>query len=287
MASSLKKHVAILPCRGIGDSLLLTILAHRLTEAGYVVTLVHPDIGELSSWFPHLLFAKEISLSSMDWIIVENDNSSFISSLKKTYPESLTILYPTYSKAKHGPLSPLDRVCNPSLSMAENMGIIAASFLSSSNTSSDNGITPLEGLVFRKYPRRILLHTTSSEEKKNWPLPYFQHICQALKKRGYDPVFVPKFPSLSSLAAYIYESGFVIGNDSLVCHLASNLGLSTLVIADCQKRMALWRPGWKKGDVIALPSYLSSFHLLKKNWKYCIRPWYVLKEFDRIINESL
>jgi ADP-heptose:LPS heptosyltransferase len=95
----------------------------------------------------------------------------------------------------------------------------------------------------------------------------------------------PKIHSLSELAEMVYESGYVIGNDSLLGHLASNLHIPSLIIANDRKRMRLWRPGWLKGEVIT-PSNTPFCYLLLKlnrsNWKHTISVKEALSIFKKL-----
>jgi heptosyltransferase-3 len=137
-------------------------------------------------------------------------------------------------------------------------------------------------LNHRLHRRRVLIHHTSSLEDKNWLKEKFQEVALGLKRRGYEPVFVPEFSSLDDLAAYVYQSGYVIGNDSLVGHLASNLQIPTLIVADKEERMKLWRPGWLEGSVVTLAPWIPSWKFFEKNWKYFISSGRVLRTFDEL-----
>ena len=290
---------AVLPAAGIGDALLMLIASHQLQLSGCQVTTFHSALPELSSWFPTHHFASPPpleALSSFDRIIVENDNSPKMDQLRTAFREKLTIFYPTYSLQKHGPLSPLDRAFSPTLSMAEN---IARSF--SPTTSKENGITPPKSLQHRLYPKRVILHPTSSQNQKNWLPERFLQLATQLKKIGYDPIFtlspaeraqwlfleergfsMPKLPTLASLAALIYEAGSIIGNDSLVGHLASNLAIPALIIASDPKRMRLWRPDWRPAQLLFPPSYLPNWKGLRlrdTQWQRWISVRSVLQAF--------
>ncbi len=273
------RKIKILPCKGIGDALLMLIAAERLHSAGYDVTTIHPKLPELQNWFPHLKLGTEWAFSDDEWIIVENDNSERVNALKKEQRDRVSIFYPTYLASKHGPLSPLDRVFDANKPMAENIATSIASLLEIEK-SKENGITAPSHLTHRLHRQRVLIHHTSSLEDKNWLQEKFQEVAQGLKRRGYEIVFVPEFPSLDDLAGYVYQSGYVIGNDSLVGHLASNLQIPTLIIADKEDRMKLWRPGWLEGSVVTLAPWIPSWKFFEKNWKYFISSGRVLRAFD-------
>ena len=91
---------------------------------------------------------------------------------------------------------------------------------------------------------------------------------------------VPFFESLSNVAAYVYESHSMIGNESGISHLASNLGLHTTVIAGNAKRIEQWRPGWSAGRVITPPSWvpnIKGLRLRENRWQLFIPTQTILK----------
>ncbi len=301
---------AVFPSRGIGDALLMMIASHQLKEKGYFVTTYHDFLPELLPWFPgheiHPTYAKNLSetLDSCDLIIAENDNSSRIKQLIETCRERLSIFYPTYLGTKHAPLSSLDFVFNADLPMAENIALCTAKLMHLPSPSKDNGITAPPSLVFCSKQTQVLIHPTSSCPTKNWKRAGYLKVASMLKKKGLNPLFcvgpeehsewkcieqegfcLSHLPTLADLATLVYESGFVIGNDSLIGHLASNLGIPTLIIANDEKRMRLWRPGWHPGQLVLPPSYLPNWKFLRlkdRRWQSFISARKVFKHFDTL-----
>lgn len=288
------KTAAVIPSKGIGDALLMMIASHHLLKAGYHVITYHPQLPELQRWFPEHHFEKypPEDLSHFDFVIFENDNSPRIQKL----PQG-SIFYPTYNALKHGPLSQLDCVFNPDLPMADNIAQAIAQLLQLPGVSKDNGFIPPKDILHRSNERRIVLHPLSTKEEKNWPKEKYLKIAADLKKNGYETVFAvaPEelldweeacaFPNLDALASFLYESAYMIGNDSLLGHLASNMHIPTLIIANDAKRMRLWRPAWRLGMVITpsplLPNW-KGLRLRGKHWKRWISPQKVLRAFDRL-----
>lgn len=290
---SQKHKCAVLPAAGIGDALLMLIASHQLQQQGWQVTTFHHALPELATWFSTHHFAPTPTLDTLetyDRILVENDNSPRIVQLCARYRDKLSIFYPTYQPQKHAPLSPLDHAFSPHLSMAENI----ARALSA---SKDNGITAPAGLQKHLHPKRIVLHPTSREAQKNWFPHRFLKLAQRLKQLGYEPVFsvspaereqwlfvqqhgfaLPQLPSLASLATLIYESGALIGNDSLAAHLASNLAIPALVITNDPIRLRLWRPDWLPAQIIFPPFWLPK-HWRHAQWQRWISVRSVLKAF--------
>ena len=298
------KTAAVLPALGIGDALLMMIASHQLKMEGYRVTTFHDALPELSDWFPgHELRPRaEISLESFDLIIAENDNSPKIKELIDLFRPRLSLFYPTYSSSKHAPLCIQDHAFDPDLTMADNIAEATASMLELPFASKKNGIVPLAGLLHRGKKERILIHPTSRVPAKNWKAKKFIRLAHRLKNQGFEPLLcvgpnekmewkklqkeglaLAEAPTLSALAALVYESGFLIGNDSLAGHLGSNLGIPTLIVADDEKRMRLWRPGWQRGHLVFPSPYLPDWKLLRQQWQSFISVGKVLKSFDDLV----
>ncbi len=283
------KTAAIFPAKGIGDALLMMVASHRLLQEGYRVTTHHSSLEELKTWFPgHLFSSDPLPHGNTDLIIVQNDNSPKIPTLKRAFQEKLSIFYPTYQRGKHLPLSLLDQVFDFSKPMAENIAFGIARLLRSHQVSKNNGLSPPEDLIYQKHKNQVIIHPTSSAEAKNWKKKSYIRLGLKLKKRGFTPIFalspkereewiecekyaieMPLFETLADIAKAIYESGLLIGNDSLLGHLASNLHIPTLIIADNHERMKLWRPGWLMGEVVTPPAWIPK-HFRQKHWKTLI-----------------
>jgi hypothetical protein len=303
----------VLPCQGIGDALLMMIASQRLLEEGYKVTTYHASLHELASWFPGHRFLPappieqyEAAFGAYDLLVAENDNSAKISALRRLFGRtSLSLFYPTYCSRKHPPLSSRDKTFQETLPMADNIALAIAALLESEEVTKNNGLTPPDAAVHRSHPRRILIHPESRDPRKNWSARRYAKTAEKLSSLGYEPVFIcapdehkkwkealppgaalPLFLTLSELALYVYESGALIGNDSLIGHLASNLDVPTLVIADDWKRMQLWRPGWLPGAVLTCPYWVPNvkyLRLRKRHWRAFVTPRAVLDAFQKLM----
>ncbi len=155
-------------------------------------------------------------------------------------------------------------------------------------------------LQYRRYEKRIIVSPDSAwPEKKDWPASSFLQLCRLLRKRGYSPVIVvapcnhavwvakannefevPVFDDIGSLAAYIYESGAVIANDSGNGHLASFLGIPVVTIYRKRNRNFHWRPGWGKTTVVT--PVITLPWLGKSIWRPFITPRRVLRHLRTI-----
>jgi heptosyltransferase-3 len=284
------KTVAVVPARGIGDALLMMIAAHQFSRAGHSVTLYHTSLCELASWFPESAIRSEREHPfTQDLIIAENDNSDRIKDLLRIHRSQLALFYLSYKSSKHAPLAPMDYVFDPLRPVADNIAFAAARLLDCV-PSKDNGIRPPGGLSYRKQRARVIIHPTSSSADKNWGLERYKELGKRLSAEGFEPLFVvsesersldlPSLtvaPTLTDLATLVYESGYAIGNDSLLGHLASNLNIPTLILAQNKRHMQLWRPGWRPGNVLCPPPWIP-----KTYWRQGITPRRACREFKTL-----
>lgn len=303
---------AVICSKGIGDGLMMMVASHRLKLEGYTVTTFHDHLDQLEKWFPTHCFAKRSTiktLDSFDFILLQNDNTPFSFDLTSRYRAKIHLFYASYEEGKHHPLTPNDYLFDRSRSMVTNIAEGIASLLGQVDPVPENGITIPPHLHYQKYQQRIVLHPTSTTQKKTWPAEKFIQLACSLEKRGFSPSFavsplerkkwitllkkrfpLPEFPTISELAAYLYESYFLIGNDSGTGHLASNLGIPTLIIAENPKHMLLWRPGFLLGQVTTPPSYIPNFkffRLREKKWQTFISPRHILRAFNSMHTKNL
>ncbi|MFX0139468.1 MAG: glycosyltransferase family 9 protein, partial [Candidatus Hodarchaeota archaeon] len=143
----------------------------------------------------------------------------------------------------------------------------------------------------------------------NWnPLKYL-HLAIKLKKEGWEVSFIvspqerkewlhvlnqgfllPKFTNLQEIAEYLYESAFLIGNDSGIGHLASNLKIPTLTISGNPKRVRLWRPDFFLGNIVTisfpLPNFKGiHFRFREKYWHHFISVSQICKAFHQLVKK--
>jgi ADP-heptose:LPS heptosyltransferase len=162
--------------------------------------------------------------------------------------------------------------------------------------SAHVSISPPEELAYRRYPKRILVSPDSAwPEKKDWSAQGFMRVCGMLDHKGFQPVIivaphnhrqwmqrssgryeVPRFDSIAELAAYIYESGALIANDSGNAHLASFLNIPVVTIYRKSNPNYHWRPGWRTGRVICPRMVLPALNG-RRIWRPFIRPEAVCK----------
>lgn len=304
------KKAAIITAGGFGDGLIMLVAASYLEKAGYDVTVFNNHLSSFAKWFPSLHFENYPSdeKTYLDYFcILQNDNSQrskAIIDLRKDL--NLSVFYPSYSLEKHGALFQNDFVFDQNISMVKNVAQSCSKLLKQ-KLSYDTSIKIPTDLSYRKYPKKIIIHATSGDPNRNWPLSKYVNLAIKIKKEGLFPTFIStakesdyfkdlkmegfehvKFDSLSDLAALIYESSFFIGNESGPSHLASLLNVPLIVISNNQKRMRLWQPGWQKADVIApysiIPNF-KSFRLREKHWGAFIPVFKVFRTFEKCFSD--
>ena len=127
-----------------------------------------------------------------------------------------------------------------------------------------------------------------------------------MRKNGIDPVIIaggvndegdwrsyiapyklemPSFHSLNELARYLYESGYLIGNDSGIGHMASSFSVPTVIISRRKSVAKFWKPAWAPCRSVTPNSLIPNirgFRLRDRKWKSFISVKKVLKAFERV-----
>lgn len=314
----MQRKAAVFCHNGLGDGVISLILSNNFHQNGWLIDTFHNTIDSLQMWFPHLPILKypkmsEISriLSYYDEIVVfHNDTYEFVLKLieegKKIYPEKIKVIYAYPSKGVF--LQPYYQDCliDPGVPLVQNLERFCQKILKFPIVTKKNGFLAPRRLEHRKYLRRILLHTVSSREGKNWPKKKYVKLALHLKKEGFDPYIIlggakdrkdwepylktysmeaPNFENLDAIAQFIYESGYLIGNDSGVGHLASCLGIPTVTISRRKTVAKFWRPYWAAGRIVNPTSWIPNirgFRLRDQKWKSFISVKKVLRSFEML-----
>lgn len=303
---------------GLGDGVNCLVLSNNLHLNGWQVDTYHNMMGGMQSWIPHLAIkpypvVAEISkiLSSYDWFfVVHNDTSEFVLKLieegKRRCPDKMKVIYLYPSKNIVNEPYYNDCLTEPQLSIAENMRLFCEKILHFSKITRTNGFIPPSGLVHRKFSKRVVIHPTSARETRNWPREKFVKLALHLQKMGYDLHFIPGgpkekkdwlevlefgfhlacFENLDLLARFIYESGYLIGNDSGLGHLASSLGIPVLTFCRRRTWANMWAPSFQKGVVVTPSSLIpniSGFRLRDRYWKKFISVAMAQRGFQKLV----
>jgi len=304
---------------GLGDGLIAIALSHNLYLNNIEIDTFHNSVSQMQNYFPHLIVKKyptidEIPkiLDSYDQIFISyNESSPFIMKLildgKKNYPNKIFVLNPCPSKKLGGQPYFEDALFQSNISMVDNIDLFCKNILKLKKTSKKFDLKIPKDLIFQRYKKRIIIHPSSAKKSKNWTIQKYIKLAKHLIDKGFEPLFVvsktetnefldiekqnldlKSFDNLNDLAAFIYESSFMIGNDSGIGHLSSFLGLDTISIFRNHRSASLWRPSWSQNKVIFPNRFIpniSFYRLRDKHWKMFISNRKILKYFDEMIED--
>lgn len=297
---------------GLGDGVNILVLSNNLHLNGWQVDTYNNVMGSMQRWFPHLPVFSYPPLSELSSIlqrydrffVVHNDTDPFVQKLieegKRRDAGKIQVIYLYPSKHIVHEKYYADCLTEPALSIADNLRLFCERVLHLQKSTKSNGFIPPAGLVSRKHGRRVVIHPTSARITRNWPQEKFLEIAFDLKDQGYLPVFIPgdaagwhdlgvetlHFPSLDALACYIYESGYLIGNDSGLGHLASALGVPTLTICRRRAWANMWAPSFQKGVVVTPPRWIPNIRGLRfrdRYWRFLISVSMAKRAFLKLV----
>jgi heptosyltransferase III len=280
----------------LGDSLIGLVTVNNFLRNGYKITVFGDYIYAMKEWFPQFTIFPLVSLERQE-ILKEFDlllhmyESELSKQVSQWHPASLTLSHSGYYKAD--------------MTMVDIQATLCEYEFKLENIQRFNDIKPLASLNHRSHANRIIIHPTSSLVRKNWPAKKFLMLAKQLQKDHFDSSFIvspkerpewlwleqegihlPDFNSLSAVAEFVYESGYFIGNDSGIGHLASNLGIPTLSIILRKGVAKQWRPSWAIGKVVLSPSWLNPRPIKEKLWKIFTRVNTVRKAFYSLKQET-
>lgn len=300
----MKKKVAVVCGAGLGDALIMMIASHAFQEAGYEVCTFTKHLSSFGKWFEGFHFyipdypdQWEKDLASYDIVVLQHENSIRAQTIRSLHRQGiikkLFIFYNNYRYEKHGPLDPkLDFAFDESESCAKNVSLAIQKIFSLPSPSKEIGMKIPKGLIHRKYPKRVVIHPTSSNLKKNWFPRKFLKLARKLQSLDYQVVFavganerpdwlfvekegieLPHLPRLEDLAQLLYESGYFVGNDSGPGHLASYLQIPSVILAYLRQSISHWRPDWLPSTILLPPKWapnLKGMRLREQKWQYFI-----------------
>jgi hypothetical protein len=305
------KKAMVFCSQGLGDGLLFLVISYNLFKNGYIVDTFHPFLSILNDWFEYTqiksypLSDKNLEfLGNYDLIIINSDynflNKSIVQHSKQNYPDKTYELHPSTCKGKNPPIGNLK--FDFTKTITENLQFFCKNFLNLKNVELTNFLRIPKHLKYRKYLKRIAIHPSSKDVEKNWPKEKFYRLCKKLKKIGFEPNLIltsferkqfedimdiekPEFKDINEIASFIYESGYMLGNDSGIAHLASSLKIPTLTIFSTKRKERFWKPNFFiSKTVVSWPLLnISGFRLREKYWKNTISVNRVLNNFKKLI----
>ncbi len=302
---------AVFSCLGLGDGLISLVLSHNLSLNGYQVTTFHPFLHGMQEWFPSTPLTPFPPLDQLDEHLARFDRFFLMyersdrmraiqAYLEKTYPEKITVLNPIATPKTNYPYWGNGRF-DGRRPFVDNLYAYCRDLLRLPVVTKGNGIVIPQAVVPRRHLNRVVIHPMSSRAGKNWPAHKFIQLAKRLKSLRYQPVLIltelekkewdlneieaPSFSSLGEVAAFVCESGYLIGNCSGMGHLASCLSLPTVTICRSRQASDFWRPGWSPGTVVApfdwIPN-LKGMRLRDEHWKKWVSVGRVFSTFLRL-----
>jgi ADP-heptose:LPS heptosyltransferase len=314
----MQRKAAVFCHNGLGDGIISLVLSNNFHQNGWEIDTFHNNMDSLQNWVPHLPILKypdetEISkiLQTYDEIIIfHNDSSNFVLRLiqegKAVCAEKVKVIYAYPSKNIVFEPYYKDSYIDPRIPIVKNLEKFCQRILNFPHITKHNGFLPPRGLIHKKYAKRVALHTVSSRDGKNWPREKYVKLALHLKNEGFEPSFIlggpkdrgdwddylkdtpfacPMFSNLDEIAQYIYESGFFVGNDSGLGHLASCLSVPTVTISRRKTVARFWRPSWTEGAIVNPSSLIPNIRGLRirdRKWKSFVSVKKVLRAFEKL-----
>lgn len=287
--------IALVSAAGVGDGLLTMVLANNLKQNGYSVVTFSSPMTQLQQWFPNQNIQSFPALENA---------ATILNGFDKVFSTDGAFTFNIKDKIANYHVF-IERELNKQQTMLQNFVDICHNEFQLAEVTDSNNLTSPKTLQHRKNIGRVLIHPMSTKENKNWFPHKFIKMARRLRKLGFDPVFIvspaehpmwveilqnefplPVFVQLNMLAEFIFESGYLIGNDSGNGHLASNLNIPTLSIFARQTTAKLWRPGWGKNLVVTSTLTLPGARMQTRHWQKLLTVSKVVRSFQRLVETS-
>lgn len=333
--------IALMPARGLGDSLLFLILANNLQRCGYEISFYSSMIYELRNWVPNIFVSKFINNTEHSIADINNEMSRYdliiadtgsvlryqcVGLSKELFQRIVFINMENQIERnlifQYGPdnfltvtqqaiKNELCKIANaaggcsigalPGHPLVNKMTFFCGDVLGIKDSSCDSGMVVPPGLSYRKHPKRVTIHPTSSSPRRNWPSDKYIALARRLKSLDWELVIcvapnewgewndklnsefeLPEFSDLNALAGFMYESGYMIGNDSGPGHLASCLKIPALIVWK-KFNDRRWQPGWFFTELVSSPFKIPFVHTYY--WYYLVSVKKVIKQFQFLVTK--
>ena len=292
---------AIFSCAGLGDCLLMLIVAENLRRAGHEVVTFHPFMQEMQGWFPGLPIRPfPPQYEEFDRFIVVYEKSPWMKEVLDhclAHEREKTIVLNPIATPNHDYPYWEEGQFDGKIPFADNLVTFCRDVLGI-KAEKKNGVVIPPGI--EKKPRQVVIHPTSSRPGKNWPRKKFLKLAERLKKAGFNPVFVvspkeridwpeaPAFKNLDEMVRCVAASTFMIGNDSGIGHLASLFGIPTVSLFKNERTADFWKPAFAPNIAMIPKGWLPNLKGLRwrdKYWHWGISVQRVFNEF-RILSDK-
>jgi len=290
-------NVAVTTSPALGDSLLLMTVARNLQLSGKTVTVFSQHMQALRDWFPGIDIQPALRDDEVDarlrpfYTIIQLHANRPVPRLEQRHPDVLVLEHLCRAPSTEPMAARLAQFCRESLRLQ--------------HAEPGNGLAVPAGLVHRKHPLRVAIHPTASTPDKRWLAPRFVRLALALKAKGFEPHFIvtdeeradwehvqqhgiglPRLGTLDNVAAWLVESGWFIGNDSGIGHLASNLSVPTISLFRRRAVAERWRPAWGTVRVVLPWQWLPTARLKEKFWREALTCRRVVAVFRQLAEQG-
>jgi hypothetical protein len=294
------RRIALVLPKRLGDSLIMMPLANSLRREGRAVTVFSDRISDLKRWFPGFDIRavpapEQAPAAFADYEVVAQMYADRPLAAPAAQDGRFSCFDDWRVAAAKRPASGRENL------RVYQFGAYAAEVFGIRSRDIDNGSRPPEGLRYRRHSERVIIHPTAGNPRGYWPREKYARLAAALVARGFVPQFVVEpweradwlgqgntYPfqfvetaSLDELADYIHESGWLIGSDSGVGHLASSCRIPTLTICERPRNMRGWLPAWSPAAYVR-PIWLPTSGLRNRFWREATPVWRVLRAFDAL-----
>ena len=285
--------VAFQMSQSLGDSLIAMIVVNNLVRSGHRVVVFGDYMYSLRDWFPdfeiHRTPKDDEAHSAYDGfdVLLHTYPRNVVGNTRAWHPHVLVMdEWPTFRQVK---------------SMVDVHVELCEKEFGLKNVTRDNGCRAPGHLRFSAHPQRVAIHPSATLKTKMWVPRRFIALAKQLRSRGFQPEFIlapnerdewrhvqtqgfamPDFGSLSDVAAFIYESGRFVGNDSGLAHLASNVGIPAVSLMVRNKIARRWRPDWTESRAVLPLPILPGKIAKDRLWKYFLPVSRVVKAFSEL-----
>jgi hypothetical protein len=297
------KKVLVCSQNGLGDLFFALFLAKNLSLHGSAVTLYYGSGCSLDSVIDYCKILPYPSEEKVDFdlalfdeiYLFYHEENEYVKKLvlegKKRKKDKFLIIYPY--PTPYVKLKPFfkDSEINPEISLFENI----QNFLIKKceiKTPICFDLLPKQNQAINS--KSIVLHVTSSNINKDWPIEKFIKLAERLIEKGYEVHFftkekkyfekewkwlqqmgysVPLFDSLIEVMEFLSKARLAIGVDSGICHFASVLQVPAIIIGRRKNILRFWQPKWSKSAFIAPSSLVPNFRwfrLRDRFWKHLV-----------------
>lgn len=289
--------VAFVMSPALGDFLISMVIVDNLVRHGVDVQVFGDTAHALRDWFPRARIAPLPPVAALRArlapfrTVIQMHRDRPVADLLMLHPRART-------------LHDVEFGAGPGC-MAERFADVCRRELGLAHVDLDNGMRAPQGLRHRHHAQRIVIHPEASTDDKRWSASRFIRLAHCLRDRDFEVYFViapaerarwrdldahcisaPYFPDLHRLARWIFESGWCIGNDSGIGHLASNLGIPTLSLFRRRGVAQRWRPAWGETRTVLPWQWLPGARLKERFWRETLTCSRVLSAFSAMVRDE-